>query len=604
MSCEASEAKKGVPGDALAVVTIDPFPSRAIFAGSDTEGEAARILLRSTAARQMGRDSDMKRTTSLKALILVAGMIVCSTTTAVEPLRTNGPSFRIPFAVDQAKAGSSATAILFASRDGGPMEPVQRVAASERSFYFLAPSDGKFQFAVRMTDPQGNLIGEDGPLLPELEVIVDSQAPEIQLQLSETSPGEAVLEWSFADDDVDPSTLKIEYLVSSVGQWQPVSAGFPGFGAAANRTKISSNPGQSIAVRATVKDKAGNAGNASEQIVLSTSPGNARNGFGQSSAGNVAVGPNTGLNIPSDGPTMILGNSPFGADETPAARPSVGSQNRTVSRPVSLNDGSDGGHRILSIPGDRRSNAAGLSAHQTPTIVAGPSESSPRYPSSGQSPGTDNQMGIQHLNNRLFDLAYEIDSVGPSGVSSVTLYVTEDNGRNWFRYGLDKDLKSPFKIDTRGEGTFGFAVRVRNGVGFSDPPPQPGEVPTIVVSVDQTPPVLRLAAPELVAQGQGIVRLKWDLQEANPAEESVRLEYAVTAEGPWSPVFDWQSNPGGFELPINTSMPPALHFRLLARDAAGNVSSTQTGQPVLIDRNRPKARVLSVKPAASAVQGF
>ena len=106
---------------------------------------------------------------------LTFGLIAGSTTIAAEPLRTNGASFRIPFAVDQSSSTGSATAILFSSKDGGAMEPVQRVAASERSFHFLASSDGQFQFAVRMMDAQGKMIGEDGPLVPELEVIVDSK---------------------------------------------------------------------------------------------------------------------------------------------------------------------------------------------------------------------------------------------------------------------------------------------------------------------------------------------------------------------------------------------------------------------------------------------
>lgn len=530
----------------------------------------------------------------IQLFALTLGMAICSDVGAVEPLRTNGASFRIPFAVDQANVGSSGTAILFASKDGAPMEPVQRVSTSERSFHFLAPGDGKFQFAVRMTDAAGKLIGEDGPLVPELEVIVDSKAPTVQVELVEVSPGVAVLNWSLPDQDVDPASLRIEYLDSSTGVWKPVAEVAPGI----SQATIKSNPGQSVAVRASVKDRAGNTGNGSGQIILSAQGSRIEQPAQQTFLPFGAQPGQTGLNIPSEDSTTILGTSPFSlSDEEPEAavnaspvRGATTAFPQTVSKPISMNSIREAHSGGLSIPA-----SASKTEWNQPVDSGYADQQQTSYGGTG--------LAKQHLNNRLFDLAYEIDSVGPSGVSSVVLYVTEDNGKSWFKYGVDKDLKSPFKVDTRGEGTFGFAVRVRNGVGFADPPPQPGEVPSVVVSVDQTPPVLRMATPELLTRGQGVVQLRWDIQEAHPADEAVRLEYATSPDGPWSPVFDWQQNPGGFELPVDSSLPPALHFRLLARDAAGNVSTTQNAQPVLIDRQRPKARVLSVKPQ-SAVRGF
>jgi hypothetical protein len=205
----------------------------------------------------------------------------------------------------------------------------------------------------------------------------------------------------------------------------------------------------------------------------------------------------------------------------------------------------------------------------------------------------------QVVNNRVFDIPYQIDDVGPSGVSSVDLFVTEDNGREWFRYDSDVDLQSPFQVDTRGEGTFGFAIRVRNGLGFSEPPPQPGERPSIVILVDQTPPTAELARPQVLADGQGRVRLNWQVEDQNMSSAPVRLESAISATGPWTPLFDWQVDARSYEMPILSGTPTTLHFRLLARDAAGNVTTAQTAQPVLIDQQRPKARLLRVQPASA-----
>ena len=138
------------------------------------------------------------------------------------------------------------------------------------------------------------------------------------------------------------------------------------------------------------------------------------------------------------------------------------------------------------------------------------------------------------VNNRIFELEYQVDDVGPSGISAVDLFVTEDNGKQWFRYGNDSDRRSPFSVDTMAEGTFGFAVRVRNGVGVADIPPQPGTEPEIIVTVDQTAPAIEMAQPIVRTAGAGSVSFAWRIRETHPAQNSVRLEYAAAATGPWT----------------------------------------------------------------------
>jgi hypothetical protein len=202
----------------------------------------------------------------------------------------------------------------------------------------------------------------------------------------------------------------------------------------------------------------------------------------------------------------------------------------------------------------------------------------------------------QLVNNRVFDLDYQIDDVGPSGVSAVELFITEDGGTQWFRYGSDPDVRSPFQVDSMSEGTFGFAVRIRNGLGVADTPPQSGQPPEVVITVDQTPPVIEMQPPGVSQDGAGTIRFAWRIHETNPAEGTVRLESSPGANGPWSPVFDWQVDQSRFDLPIRPGLPPALYFRLLARDAAGNVGMSQTIQPVIVDLKRPVGRILRVQP--------
>jgi hypothetical protein len=220
----------------------------------------------------------------------------------------------------------------------------------------------------------------------------------------------------------------------------------------------------------------------------------------------------------------------------------------------------------------------------------------PGVPSPSTVPG---QAVSQLVANSVFNVAYVVEEVGPSGVSSVEMFVTEDDGQHWFRYGHDTDLQSPMQVDVEGEGRFGFAIRVRNGVGFIDSPPQPGDRPEIVVTVDRTAPVVEIKMPQVQVSDTVSVQLEWNVRESQ--HSVVRLEWASSANGPWVPVFDWQADRGHYEWPASPNMSHNIYFRLLARDEAGNIGSAQTAQPVLIDLKRPKARMLGVQSVSQSI---
>lgn len=534
------------------------------------------------------------------------------------PLTTNTPSFRIPFAVESAGAGSvMGSAILFASRDGGPFEQVQRVPAAENGFQFNAPRDGRYAFAVRITDASGQLAIDSQPLTPELEVTVDTTAPGLELQLSEKAPGQVHVLWQCSEASVAPGSLRLEYAEGTDGRWMPLDT----VPQVSGQTSVTTTPGASVSVRGFITDLAGNQGTGSGQIILSAAAERVPPQASLAAAANGAGGTNAALNIPgvSAGSSPAFGANPFQAFDAPpqAAQPptappvvqNVPPAARQAPLPAAVNTSGPAAGQTMSVPEPVAQSDFGTTQQNTYRPTAIPQNAAqqrqqimvPESPGPGQTPGFSgvrSASGGQIVNHRVFEIAYEVQDVGPSGVSAVQLFVTENNGREWFRYGDDGDLRSPFQVDTRGEGTFGFEVRVRNGLGFSDPPPQPGDLPGIVVTVDQTPPAVELAVPQVIATGSGRISLNWQVSDAHLSAAPVRLEQAVSSSGPWTPVFDWQSSQGSHQVPIQPGMPSALYFRLLARDDAGNISATQTTRPVLIDQQRPTARFLSVQPVS------
>ncbi|MFM7038336.1 MAG: hypothetical protein ACKO2L_11510 [Planctomycetaceae bacterium] len=496
--------------------------------------------------------------------LFVAGLSLGSAAFAQDSgaLVTNTGRFEIPFEVER-RTGRYAEglAVLYGSQDGGgTWERLQSVPVSRGAFVFAAPRDGEYSFAIRMTDPKGSLLQPIRGSAPEMTVLVDTVAPVLRLEAVETSPGQVTVAWTASDSALDAESFRLEYVEGLSGARRAVACESTGSGQA----RISVPPGSAAQLLASIADTAGNRGEARTQIV-------SRGGSAVGSASATVPGVGTA------GRQNPLGPSPF---------QSTGIQN----------SGSVANYGAFS----RNAEVDGV---RPPIQPAGDSFATPLLAAPGQFPQAapvwGGQVPQQLVNNRVFDLDYQIDDVGPSGVSAVELFITEDGGGQWFRYGSDPDVRSPFQVDSMSEGTFGFAVRIRNGLGVADTPPQPGQPPEVVITVDQTPPTVQMQTPGVSQDGAGTIQFSWRVQEVNPALGVVRLESSPGANGPWTPVFDWQHDQSGFDLPIRSGMPPSLYFRLLARDAAGNVGMSQTIQPVIVDLKRPVGRILRVQPSIS-----
>jgi hypothetical protein len=526
---------------------------------------------------------ELKRSALTVVIVGTAVVLRSECVTAEEPLVTKVGRFEIPFDIE-AEPGKrpEGFAVLFSSQDGGSTwEKLSTVPAVSESFTFTAPRDGHYSFAIRTTDAQGNLQQAIQGSAPELEIVVDTVSPDIQLDLLDGGNGQVLVNWVLKDASVAAQTLSIEFADGTDGRWKPVR-----FVPAVNGQAAIQCAGSSVvSVRAAVRDVAGNQGEKSTQLVLrnggvvtNTVPSNS---YPQSNA--PALGPSPfarmnaatdqtsgayGLTLPSNSAGTFLPDSPFAAAEVPK-----------------IQAGSSTGN-ILQIPGG-----------STPALNFATPAASYDLPGPGMLKEASYQSaaGPQVIKHHIFDLEYQVDDVGPSGVSAVELFVTEDGGQHWFTYGNDDDLRSPVLIDTRGEGTFGFAVRVRNGLGFADDPPQPGQAPEMVVVVDESLPVIELAQPTMRTDGFGTIQLSWQVRDKNPASTPVRLEYAAAPNGPWTPVFDWQFDQSNYQWGVRPGTPTQLYFRLLARDAAGNVASAQTTQAVVVDLRRPVGRLLRVQ---------
>ena len=497
---------------------------------------------------------------------------------------TNQPNFSIPYRFDQAEMRRLAAREirLFLSRNGGlDWQHIQTVAPDAGRFSFKAPADGEYWFTVRTLDGRNQLHPDSNVVEPGLIVIVDRQAPDLQLLLQQSEAGRVQLSWSASDVNLDPTKLVLEY--SQPGSdWQPVNVRTQ----TAGQTSWSVPAGGQVSVRGSVADRAGNVGSAQTSIVMpAAGQGNQRPGQGNQRPDaadyNQPVATGGSANPFSYGPQASTSGAPkppsgpFSNFNTPSNGPAVSSPSTARFPTEAQAANAFPPTQISTSSGQPRMNTAEWGSNRV------------RNASNGR---------FRAVKSQRFEINYRIDDVGPSGVSAVELFVTQNNGGKWWKYGDDLDRQSPFVVDVPEDGLYGFAIRVRSGAGLADDPPQSGEEPSIVIVVDRTPPQVQLLPAQQGAGGQmNKITINWRISDDNPSDKPVSLAYSAQPHGPWEPICGWQADTGSYVWNVNQGVPSRLYIRLVARDAAGNFAYVDTPQPLLVDLSKPTARIVDVE---------
>jgi hypothetical protein len=538
-------------------------------------------------------------------------------------VHTNKGRFRIPFQFDAAEmtAMGAREVRLYVSVDSGATwHHAQSVQTSESRFEFESQGDGEYWFAVRTLDGQNQLYPQTPTTEPGLKVIVDTSEPQIQLGLRQVEPGKVEMSWIATDPNIDLSTLRLEYIQTGVEEWKPVNI----VPEATGSTSWSVPQGGFVGVRGSVRDRASNEGHGEQQTRVdsperpTTRPSviDFREPIARGTATPIAQStpqPIPQATTPQPIQQQSIEHRPF---EQHASQPIVQpaqSMPQPIPQRAAVVDTSNGnplGTNPLGTNPLAPDYPAEFSSQPTSVAIATdssvsqwghnlvsdvpafrPSAVQDRYPGTSATPS-----GTRVVNTTKFQISYKIDEIGPSGVGAVEMYITDDDGRKWFKYGNDTDNASPFEVEVPRDGIYGFSIRVRSGQGVAADPPQPGEKATVIVAVDQTPPVAQLLAAQ---QGTGAalnkVLIRWTANDDYPAEQPIHLSYAMDSQGPWEPICDWQPNSGNYIWTVPPGLPAKLYIRLTARDSAGNVSRVETPQPVLIDMSKPSARIVDVE---------
>ena len=141
----------------------------------------------------------------------------------------------------------------------------------------------------------------------------------------------------------------------------------------------------------------------------------------------------------------------------------------------------------------------------------------------------DGRVPTRYSDSFRFSLDYELEAVGANGAKSIELWGSTDGGKSWERWGSDPDMASPFDIETKDEGVFGFRIVVLGHNGLTTPRPLPGETPDIVIVVDKEKPDVRITGASY-GEGDraGSLVIRYACTDPNLMQRPIALSFSDT----------------------------------------------------------------------------
>ena len=487
---------------------------------------------------------------------------------------------------------------LYVARNGENTWYQEAAVPPDRQFLpYVAKEDGIYWFTMVEEDLQGKHIPADLTRTePDLKVVVDTVQPRVQFTNARRSGEEIVVEWAVDDKNPDESKTQVHFRAGADGAWQEVT--LPA--TSKSGVRFPSGTTGPVAVRVTAVDVAGNKTQAVREFP----------GAGNTTTTSTSMFPDEGTPPKKDGPPGAI--SPPDLGPIP---PAGGPPKQPVTPPASAPaTGVTGGGGISPLPTvDPRTpvvpavpGAGGATGGPAPVAVW---SGAPTTPTVEVSRATS-------INYLAFDLGYEIESRGPSGISRLDLWVTRDDGRTWLKWSQHDGKGSSVRVNLnvpanpQPEGTYGFRVVPVSGAGLSEREPVAGDAPDLRVVVDVTPPTLDLFPPTGDPTRPDTLVIQWKATDKNFGEEPITVEWSDKPTGPWQPATGAPeilqagagnapqsrrvANTGACPWRVPAGVAPRVFLKVTARDAAGNTREVITRDPILVDLVKPKAKISGI----------
>jgi hypothetical protein len=585
-------------------------------------------------------------------LLGVALLTTCFQQTPSEEWPLNTPKFQIPIRVHQERKEQIKELVLYVSKDKGKTWEVStRAKPNQEAFTFVAKEDGPHWFSIGVVDVKG--IQEPADIAKAQvgqKVLVDTQKPEIKLK-AEKIGEEIQVKWEVKDANPDINSMKLECKIegNDSNEWIPISIKPVMDGSGTFKVQGAGM----LSVRLQMSDTAANyasvivdigspkvsmpmpnlaavpSTNATPKISNSVTDPNSLNSQSVPAvpekpadsspvvSNNVPpmplntekIPPMSGLTMPNTAIPLPAGNPLPAVDELaknnlPSAVPvfpvSRGAKEVDLGStvpPAQTIPSWNGTSNTSNLNGVLASSAGGANANQNTNTVQ-------NQPTTGASKRI--LPALQIVNKKQIRIDYEVAKFGPSGLGSVDVYSTLDDGQSWTLALTENSLvsdqrsmmpvKASIVVPVAQEGVpVGYYVVVKSKAGLGKSPPVKSDIPHIRVEVDTTFPEAVLYSPQPEPGQRDTLVLTWKATDRNLSLNPVTLEWSEKREGPWSPIGPGElPNTGKYTWAMHPNMPASVYLKLMVKDSAGNVAVAQTQEPLLIDLNIPEVNVLGI----------
>lgn len=251
---------------------------------------------------------------------------------------------------------------------------------------------------------------------------------------------------------------------------------------------------------------------------------------------------------------------------------------------------------VKRLGGDKTANPNG---HSTPFQEAGFQRNQSRLSTGPLNPKPlrETNAPVNFISTKRFRLPYGIDSIDPSGVGRIDLWMTRDDGKTWNNWGTDPDSKSPFPVEVQDDGRYGFRIVVQSKEGLAGLGPSSGDDADIWVNVDSQSPLVQIkSVPYGRGSEIGTLVINYAATDNYLTLKPISLAYAASPMGPWNEIESGLRNEGRYVWKVDPQAPANIYLRIEAIDQASNVGRHLLSQPVDISGLAPSGSIHGVTP--------
>jgi len=527
-----------------------------------------------------------------------------------ELVRTKHRSFSIPFRLPSSHDADAAAqrVMMSVSKDlGVTWEPAGEVAPNAGSFSYQAGADGEYWFRLRAVDRKGRSRGGEGP---DMRVLVDAAGPRLAARVWKGADGEIICRYAAVDDSIRMESLKLEYRTAAEPGWKPIAA--QGVLSRESPAHLvgeeiwwAGEKVESLTVRLAVADASGNP-TVKQFSMEPTDPDVDQAALArelgvlplpsQPQATGAAIADDAGPTLPSPSASAPLAARRPGEWTAEAAAAWSAEQPRNDAAAATRMGGTQ------SVLVRRAATGAAGSAAGGRAAMAGSPAGLPT-----QIPADAGQLEyrgrpLQISRSRRFAWDYEIPAERPKADRlRVELWSTRDAGVTWQRTAVDDDATSPIDVALPAAGLYGFRLEIVSDIPGAGGGPRPGDTPESWIGIDEEPPFVELLSAARVQRGEGgEILIRYTSRDQLAAPKAARLFYSPSHEGPWATIATDLDNQGEYRWQPDRATPARVHIRVEVTDAAGNVGSATSAEPVIVTASRVVGRLGGLRSLPSA----